>query len=214
MTNYKLICTHCKKEFNRPSNYKKRITPFCSKTCSYQSRITLITKPCGWCNESVSRPHNQAQSSESGHIFCNRSCSASFNNTKKRKSKKSKCEILLKTLIETDYPTLEIISSDKTVLNGFELDIYLPELHLAIEWNGIVHYHPIYGQTKLDKIQKRDSEKLHLAQLKQINLIIIPDLVSTESFVKEAYHTKIKQIIEERYRRESNSHNSVLQTDT
>ena len=33
-----------------------------------------------------------------------------------------------------------------------ELDFYFPQLKLAIEINGIVHYEPIYGSNKFDKI--------------------------------------------------------------
>ncbi len=65
--------------------------------------------------------------------------------------------------------------------------ITIPEISLGIEWNGIVHYKPIYGKLKLAKIQQRDAEKAKLAQEKGIHFIVIPDLVSTEQKVREAF---------------------------
>ena len=73
------------------------------------------------------------------------------------------------------------------MLDGLEADISIPSLNLAIEWNGIVHFKPIYGQTKLDKIQDKDAEKLKIAANKNINLIVIPDLVSNNKILKQAF---------------------------
>jgi hypothetical protein len=80
------------------------------------------------------------------------------------------------------------------MLEGYEVDIAFPTINLGIEWNGIVHFKPIYGQAKLDNIQERDAKKQMIAQTKGIHLIVVPDLVSKESYVREAFQ-KIKQII-------------------
>ena len=101
---------------------------------------------------------------------------------------------MLFELLINEYPNLTIINNDKILLDGYECDISIPDLKLAIEWNGIVHFKPIYGQTKLDNIQQRDMEKQKIAVEKQINLIVIPDLVSSEKYVKESFQ-KIKIII-------------------
>ncbi len=80
------------------------------------------------------------------------------------------------------------------MLDGYEIDIAISDLNLGIEWNGIVHFKPIYGQDKLNKIQQRDREKLTIAENKGISLIVISDLVSTESRLKEAF-AQISKII-------------------
>ena len=69
----------------------------------------------------------------------------------------------------------------------FEIDIAIPDLMIGIEWNGIVHFKPIYGQTKLTRIQEIDAEKTRLATEKGIGLIVIPDLVSTDAMIKRAF---------------------------
>ena len=80
------------------------------------------------------------------------------------------------------------------MLDGLEVDIAIPSLKLAIEWNGIVHFKPIYGKRKLKKIQFKDAEKLKIAANKNINLIIIPDLVSNDKILHQAFKD-IKNII-------------------
>lgn len=101
---------------------------------------------------------------------------------------------LLGLLVE-EFPAVEFIANDKTYLDGYELDIVIPSIKLAIEWNGIVHYRPIYGQAKLDNIQKRDAEKQELALAKGIELIVVPDLVSSETYLREAF-INIKKIVQ------------------
>lgn len=80
------------------------------------------------------------------------------------------------------------------MLDGYETDIAIPSLSLGIEWNGIVHFKPIYGQDRLSKIQRKDQEKQKIAQKKGISLIVIPDLVSTMARVKEAF-VQVSKII-------------------
>ena len=137
---------------------------------------------------------SQSKKSKSGKFFCNSSCAASYNNKLKRKSRRSKIEIKFYNLLVQEFPNLDILSSDKTMLDGYEADIAIPSLKLAIEWNGIVHFKPIYSQTKLDKIQTRDAEKLEIASNKDINLIVIPDLVSNDKILQQAFND-VKVII-------------------
>ena len=54
-----------------------------------------------------------------------------------------------------------------------ELDIYIPSLKLAFEIQGIFHYEPIFGQEKLDQIQKNDLEKVKKCKALGIKLICI-----------------------------------------
>ena len=101
---------------------------------------------------------------------------------------------MLFDLLKLEFPHLDLLPNDKNMLNGYEVDIAIPSLKIAIEWNGIVHFQPIYGKEKLTNIQMRDKEKSELAAEKGINLIVIPDLVSTKTYVKETF-LKIKQFI-------------------
>jgi hypothetical protein len=63
--------------------------------------------------------------------------------------------------------SISYIRKDRTVLNGKELDIYLPDFNLAIEMNGVYWHSEIY----LDKYYHRD--KSNLCKEKGIHLIHI-----------------------------------------
>jgi hypothetical protein len=63
--------------------------------------------------------------------------------------------------------SISYIRKDRTVLNGKELDIYLPDYNLAIEMNGVYWHSEIY----LDKYYHRD--KSNLCREKGIHLIHI-----------------------------------------
>jgi hypothetical protein len=86
------------------------------------------------------------------------------------------------------YLCLEIEANDKTLIPGYEVDIAIPSLRLAIEWNGGVHHKPIYGEEKLAIIQKRDEEKRRLAASLGIHLVAISDLVSTDQYVVQMFN--------------------------
>ncbi len=89
--------------------------------------------------------------------------------------------------MSSEFPTLSIICNDKKVLDGYEIDIYIPSLKLGIEWNGVVHHKPIYGKKKLDRIQQIDLEKSIMCKSKEIELVVVSDLVSNDTKIKEAF---------------------------
>jgi hypothetical protein len=66
----------------------------------------------------------------------------------------------------------ELLFNDKSVI-GSELDIYDPEKKIAIELNGLLHYAPIYGEEKLNKIIKNDKEKVTKCEELGIRLVVI-----------------------------------------
>ena len=198
-----LKCDYCKKIFQRPlgdhNGYVKRKTHehnFCSPKCSGKHRTLTQTSiiNCGNCDKKVIRHNSQAKKSKSGKSFCNASCAASYNNKLKRKSRRSKIEAKFYNLLVKEFPNLNILPNDKTMLGGLEVDVAIPDLKLAIEWNGIVHFKPIYGQTKLNDVQNKDANKLKIASNKNINLIVITDLISNDKILQQAF-SDVKNII-------------------
>jgi len=197
-----LTCNQCNKKFTRPygvNRTRKKINckhTFCSLECTKKYRASVfIEKPCKYCGKKVRRKIIWIKkNNKNQNIFCNKSCAASYNNTLKRKSRRSKVEIMLFEMLKKEFPKLNIINNDKKLLDGFETDIAIPSLKLGIEWNGIIHFKPIHGQIKLNKVQSNDAKKQIIAQQKGINLIIIPDFVSTKARIKQAF-VSISKII-------------------
>lgn len=86
-----------------------------------------------------------------------------------------------------------MIQNDRALLSsGFEVDIVLPHLKLAIELNGPVHYFPLFGDQKLAKIQAADILKQMELQAIGYNLLVID--VSAYGYFK-----KVRAMLDEYY---------------
>jgi hypothetical protein len=73
-------------------------------------------------------------------------------------------------------------------LEGLELDIYMPRLNIAFEYQGQQHYYPIKawgGEKALEGLQERDSCKIEICEKRGVRLIIIRYTDSlTESYIR------------------------------
>jgi len=142
-------------------------------------------------------PQNKRES-KSGKVFCSRSCAATYNNTHKTTgTRRSKLEQWLEQTLTAHYPNLQFVFNGKEAINS-ELDIYIPELKLAFELNGIFHYEPIYGPEKLASIQNNDNRKFQACLEQGIELVII-DSSKMEYFKQKSaqkFLDIIKNIIE------------------
>lgn len=186
MKQSKITCDQCKNGFIRRNCVINSKHNFCSHRCWYDYRMktSTIESICPICNKSVMRVRKEVNKSKSGFIFCSQSCAAKYNNANRKSSgTRSKIEIQFGEALQKLFPQLEFLFNNK--IEGYELDIYIPKLKLAIEWNGKIHYQPIYGQEKLDKIQYRDYKKQLICQRENIDLIVIADYTSKQKFLNQ-----------------------------
>ena len=81
----------------------------------------------------------------------------------------------------------KIIQNDRSILNGKEIDIYLPEMNLAIEFNGLYWHSEVYK----DKMYHQ--EKTILCENKGIQLIHIweDDWLDKKDIVKDIIQSKL-----------------------
>jgi hypothetical protein len=86
---------------------------------------------------------------------------------------RSKNEKAIEQWLRTNFPTLELITNDRTQLKPYELDIYIPQYRMGIEYEGPLHYEPIFGEKRFHKVLETDAKKVALAAEKGISLIII-----------------------------------------
>src|SRR5690606_24877531 len=91
----------------------------------------------------------------------------------------SDSERLLYEFVRENYKGI-IVKNDRSILNGKELDIYLPDINLAIEFNGI------YWHSELYKESDYHYSKSKLCKESGIKLIHIweDDWVNKEDLVK------------------------------
>lgn len=115
--------------------------------------------------------------------FCGSSCSARHNNMNKTHgNRRSKLEKFIEEKLSKTI-SHEIHYNRKDAI-GSELDIYIPSLKLAIEINGVFHYQNIYGDSKLEAIQRMDTVKALACEEKGITIEVID--VSGYRYFKES----------------------------
>jgi len=159
----KKIITFCIKE--------NKNGKFCSRKCFQKNRFNHILITCKNCQKEFYRSPGMVKKSK--NHFCSQSCSAIYRNLHKTTgNRRSKLEKWLEQKLSELYPDLEILYNDKSAINS-ELDIYFPSLKLAVEINGIFHYEPIFGESKLHQIQNNDQRKLIACYERNIELLLI-----------------------------------------
>lgn len=144
---------------------------FCSLNCKQLESRKKIEVKCMQCNVDFQKLPSQIKVTKNN--FCTKSCAAIYNNTHKTHGiRRSKLEVYIEEQIRIAFPTLELVCNAKNII-GSELDFYFPSLRLAIELNGILHYEPIYGQDKLERICNMDQQKSIGCFQKNIEFCII-----------------------------------------
>lgn len=113
-------------------------------------------------------------------------------------SNSSRAEKEIVKFLKTFYNG-KIIENDRTVLSGKELDIYLPENKIAIEYNG-TYWHGYRKDTtlSLSEFKKRIEEKRLLCEQKDIRLITIDEADYNER--KDIINNFLKDTISPRKR--------------
>jgi hypothetical protein len=202
-----LECCECKKTHYRTKNTILRVlngnlkhtnkASFCSRKCHQKSKDVSLVVVCKQCSKNIIKNPSDIKSKNS---FCSNSCAATYNNMyKTHGNRRSKFELWLEQELSKSYPNLEFHFNRKDSINS-ELDIYIPSLKLAFELNGIFHYEPIFGKTKLESIQNNDARKFQACLERDIELCII-DVSKIKYFKRtnaEEFFMIIKNIIEKK----------------
>jgi hypothetical protein len=202
----KFECYQCGNIFLRKKKYvlhelktNKKEIKFCNLRCFGLFKNKKIKYNCTNCNSIIFKNKRDVEKSKSGNLFCNSSCSATYNNKhKKSGTRRSKLEVWIEEQLKNKY-NFNIVFNGKDAINS-ELDIYIPSLKLAFELNGIFHYEPIYGYDKLKKVENNDNRKYQACLENKIELCII-DTSSSKKFKPERdikYLNIIKDIIEKK----------------
>jgi hypothetical protein len=101
-------------------------------------------------------------------------------------------ETLLYTIVRNIFPNLEIIRHHRPDwLQGLEIDIFLPDLRLAIEYQGQQHFHAVEawgGTDALHALQDRDHRKASLCEERGVRLIAFD---YTEPLIREYVQDRI-----------------------
>jgi hypothetical protein len=201
-------CSYCGNPLNKTKfqidnsllwfkNNKKSAYLCCSRRCTSFMKELKKEYTCLCCGDKYI-----AKASE-GRIFCSSSCCATYYNAHPKLKKKSafvsrsRLEHYIEDRLKRDYPNLRILFNDITAINC-ELDIYIPQLQLAFELNGIFHYEPIFNPGTLVKIQNRDTRKILECEKQNIELCVI-DTTSQKVFnekTSQPFYDIVRNLIE------------------
>jgi len=117
-------------------------------------------------------------------------------------------ELELISFIKNNYKE-KIITNDKEILNGKELDIYLPDLNLAFEFNGVYWHNELYKDKNyhLDKTNDCEKQGIQLFHIWEDDWIYKNDIVKSMILNKigkiknkiYARKTEIKDISDKKY---------------
>jgi hypothetical protein len=100
--------------------------------------------------------------------------------------------------LKNEFPNLLMMFNDRETLNGKELDVYIPSIGLAIEWNGIYHYKKIRDDGLFEKTINKDKQKVNDCVELGIELYIVKDLTRGNKFIKEETE-KIIKFVKQKY---------------
>ena len=171
-----LECYTCGKTFLKTKNQIQRVRKgskeislkYCCRKCFSIDQNKQEKVSCINCNTAFLKRLDQIK--KYPKHFCSNSCSATFNNkNKKYGTRRSKLEEFLEQNLPIIFSNLSFEFNSKTII-GSELDIFIPEISLAFEINGIFHYKPIFGEEKLAKIKNNDRDKVNACRRKNIKL--------------------------------------------
>lgn len=122
---------------------------------------------------------------------------------------RSKNEIHFANLI------IQLLGEDKVLLNepmfdGFDADIIIPDIKLAILWNGAYHYKKLAKSHDPEKAIERDTKKVELIKSFGYNVYEVKDLTSDKpKFVKEQF----KLFCEKYYNNMMDNVNEIISND-
>lgn len=104
-------------------------------------------------------------------------------------------ETILYNIVCRIFPDSEVLRHDRPEwLGGLELDIYLPKLNVAVEYQGQQHFHPVkvWGGTKaLELVRARDALKAKLCHERKVHLVLID---YTEPLAEEHVRAVLKEV--------------------
>src|SRR5438105_380214 len=90
-------------------------------------------------------------------------------------SKRSKNEIYFADLC-IQYFGIDNVLTNEPIFDGWDADVIIPSLKLAILWNGIWHYQQVRKKHSLKQVQSRDKIKAKIIKKHGFESYVIKDM--------------------------------------
>ncbi len=171
------------------ANIKRSKNHFCCIECANNFKIKQIVVECLICKNKFSK--SLAKIKTNPRHCCSRKCTNILTKYfKDWSSSRSKLEVEIEKHLGIVMSDLFVDYNNRDI--GYELDIFIPTVKLAIELNGVFHYKPIFGELELLKRQKIDNEKKIKCKDLGIELIVID--VSEDNGGKKIQAQRISEV--------------------
>ena len=209
-------CLFCKIVFKPKINRTK----YCSMNCSAKATANVVketkkkrnplkyeekNKECIICKKELQRK---------GAISCSHECSVALQRTEEYRERaktygskggkisvtsqqrRSKNEAYFAELCEKHFGKEKVLTN-QPIFDGWDADVILPSLNLAILWNGVWHYKQISKTQSLEQVQVRDKIKMDVIERHGYKPYVIIDMGKHDpSFVEMEFECFLYSLIE------------------
>ena len=143
-----------------------------------------IIKECPYCKEGFETSEYKPKT------YCGRKECLSRLLAKKKRSRRSFAELRLQKLLSKVF---EVKGDDKKLI-GRQLDILVVKEKVAIEWDGVFHWRPVFGKEHFDSLKAYDRDKEK--QLNKIGWRLIRVKDETEGTASKSFiRLKFKKVV-------------------
>lgn len=216
---YSVTCYRCNQTIEtkeREKLFPKKEKYFCSKSCASKrsggkyllkqtvdkryNNSCICYNTCTECNILFVTRNSKTRKT------CSKKCFEELRRKNSIKSaskitRRSKNEVHLANLCKEYFGEQKVLTNE-VIFNGWDADIIIPHLKLAIHWNGIWHYETLVKGHSLSQVQNRD--RIKLKEIEKCNYIsyTIKDLGSEnknfveKEFIKLKTYLGIAQLVE------------------
>jgi hypothetical protein len=182
-------CLQCSHDFF--IKWGNRNRKFCSIECAYKNRTSdegkLITeKKCKDCGIKF-----LVNKKGINRTYCGKSCANKHNGkigglkSVSSQNRRSKNEVFFSELCSKEFNVLKF---NEPMFNGWDADVIIEDLKIAILWNGKWHYEKITEKHSVEQVQNRDKIKIKEIIKCGYTPYIIKDMgKQNKKFVKEEF---------------------------
>jgi len=162
-------CPVCQKLWEKPFKRRQKVT--CSKKCGYK-----------WAHHS-SNP-NAAKNKSAASRAGRKSASVQARN------RRSKNEAAFYQLCKSKWPDS---LANEPMFNGWDADVIIPSLQIAVSWNGPWHYRKLAKKHSVKQVQNRDRlKKIAIENAGYQSYIIRDDGSYDLKFVTEQFNIFVR----------------------
>lgn len=188
------------------STGKDKLTlKYCSRACRDKGTQDRVTVTCANCGKKIERQRYELDVKDL--FFCDNHCYHEYIKTHPiapNGNSVSKLERLIRYSLQLLLPNEKVEYNNRTILDGLELDIYYPNIRVAIEINGLWHYVPIKKNQNLQLIQEHDMLKKNRSNEKNIKLYVVEcregiAMIPSEMYKLIPYIKNIAEFLNQHY---------------